>query len=114
MDTEDNGKIIEDKKIILKNTEEIDENINPKKQKIIKIRNIVLIILFNLIFPYVLYLISNISNDLFWQIRAVRRTSSIYIFSFVYELWIIYGLYFLFKSIFKKSFISNCIIAAIF
>lgn len=114
MDTEDNEKIIEDKKIILKNTEEIDENINPKKQKIIKIRNIVLIILFNLIFPYVLYLISNISNDLFWQIRAVRRTSSIYIFSFVYELWIIYGLYFLFKSIFKKSFISNCIIAAIF
>ncbi len=88
--------------------------VNLKNLKFKQVRNIICIILFNLIFPYILYLISNISNSLFFEIREARRTVSIYNFSFFYELIIIYGFYFLFKSIFKKSLKSNIAVSVLF
>ncbi len=74
-----------------------------------KLKNLLLIILFNLIFPYVIYLISNINNTYFLELKMFKIESS-FIASFMgilYECFIIYGLYLLIYSISKKSLSSN-------
>ena len=80
-----------------------------EQNKKIKIWKIILIILFNIIYPYIIYLISNLNNPVFFIIRKYRGFASI-----IYELVIVYGFYLLFKAIFKKSMRSNIAIAILF
>lgn len=89
-------------------------NITNKRKWLIRIKNILLFILFNIVFPYIIYLISNICDFGFWGLREIRRASAMHNFSFLYEAIIIYGFYFLFKAIFKKSLYSNIGIAILF
>lgn len=94
--------------------EQVDKNIVKKKKWLTLIKNILLFTLFNIVFPYIIYLVSNICNQEFWGLREIRRTTPIYNFSFIYELVIIYASYFLFRAIFKKSLFSNIAIAILF
>ena len=94
--------------------EQVDKNIVKKKKWLTLIKNILLFTLFNIVLPYIIYLVSNICNQEFWGLREIRRTTPIYNFSFIYELVIIYASYFLFRAIFKKSLFSNIAIAILF
>ena len=81
--------------------------------KLKKVRNVILIILFNIVYPYLLYLISNLTNGEYFVTRAIRSVTNVYNFFFLYEAAIIYGLYFLFKAIFRKSLRSNIALAVV-
>lgn len=98
------------------NTEEINEVTTEKsKETLKKAGKIFLVILFNIIFPYVIYLISNINNEKFFIFRELRESAGFYLsFAFLYELVIVYGFYFFFKAIFKKSLRANIAIAILF
>ena len=85
-----------------------------KSKKAGKIRNAILIILFNIIFPYLIFLISNINNEGFFLIREIRKKAIFMNFSYIYEIMIIYGFYFWFKAIFKKSLRANGAICILF
>ena len=75
--------------------------------------NIFFIVLFNIIFPYMIFLISNLNNQAFLFAKLSRLNESWYFIVFVYEFVIVYGIYLLFKAIFKKSFISNIALSII-
>ena len=87
-----------------------DEKKQKTKQKINQVRNIILIILFNIVFPYLIYLMANISNIQFLRERMLKT----HIFFFMYEIAIIYGWYYFFKAIFKKSLRANIALAILF
>lgn len=98
------------------NTEEINEVTTEKsKETLKKVGKIFLVILFNIIFPCVIYFISNINNENFFIFRELRERAGFYLsFAFLYELVIVYGFYFFFKAIFKKSLRANIAIAILF
>ena len=87
------------------------ENVNKRenRKKILKkICRVIWIILFNIIFPYLIYVISNINNPMFFLLRRLKIDAhEFFYFALLYELIIVYGFYFLFKAIFKKSLMSN-------
>lgn len=94
------------------------ENVNKRenRKKILKkICRVIWIILFNIIFPYLIYVISNINNPMFFLLRRLKIDAhEFFYFALLYELIIVYGFYFLFKAIFKKSLMSNIAIAVLF
>lgn len=94
------------------------ENVNKRenRKKILKkICRVIWIILFNIIFPYLIYVISNINNPMFFLLRRLKIDAhEFFYFALLYELIIVYGFYFLFKAIFKKSLRSNIAIAVLF
>lgn len=98
------------------NTEEINEVTTEKsKETLKKAGKIFLVILFNIIFPYIIYFLSNINNENFFVFREIRESAGFDLsFAFLYELVIVYGLYFFFKAIFKKSLRANIAIAILF
>ena len=104
-----------------KNSEEKEEKTKHTREKVVKsehtkikkIRNVILIVLFNIVYPYLLYLITNLTNGEYFVTRAVRSVTNIYNFFFIYEFAIVYGLYFLFKAIFRKSLRSNIALAIV-
>lgn len=101
------------------NTEDVNKAIIEKKKDtkdiLKKVGKAFLIILFNIIFPYIIYTISNINNEKFFLFREIKMEYGIFInFAFFYELVIVYGLYLLFKAIFKKSLRANIAIAVLF
>lgn len=85
----------------------ISEKMEKRKSILKKVRNISLIILFNIIFPYVIFLISNINNVPFLEAKKSQTT----LIHMVYELVVIYGFYSFFKAIFRKSLYSNIALA---
>lgn len=99
----------------VKNKEElkVDENLNKSKRNQ-KVKSIILMILFNIITPYILYLITNINNEYFFLIRELRRRAFYINFSLQYEIMLIYGFYFFFKAIFKKSIRANVAMSILF
>ena len=115
--------------IMKENEREKNGNKAKVKERNKKIRNILLIALFNLVFPFLIYFASNIINQEFLVIRDSRlemakfflsqidKVMLVYggiFLSFVYEFALIYGLYFLFKAIFKKSLRGNIALAVVF
>ena len=101
------------------NTEDVNEAITEKnkdtKEILKKVGKVFLIILFNIIFPYIIYTVSNINNENFFVFREIRQKAGFYLsFAFFYELVIIYGFYFFFKAILKKSLRANIAIAVLF
>lgn len=101
------------------NTEDVNEAIIEKnkntKEILKKVGKVFLIILFNIIFPYIIYTVSNINNENFFVFREIRQKAGFYLsFAFLYELVIVYGFYFFFKAIFKKSLRANIAIAVLF
>ena len=73
------------------NTEEINEVTTEKsKETLKKAGKIFLVILFNIIFPCVIYFISNINNENFFIFRELRERAGFYLsFAFLYELVIV-------------------------
>ena len=111
------------------NSTEEEVKIEKRKLLIKKARNIFFIILFNVVFPYIIYLASNLNNNGFYAIRESRIKINISLLffsseifriygglflSFIYEFTMIYGLYFFFKAIFRKSLKSNIALAIVF
>ena len=84
-----------------------------KRINVERIRNISLAIVFNIIFPYIIYLISNMNNFNFLHSKMIRTVYLWYFIVYVYEFVIIYGIYLLFKSIFKKSLPSNICLSVV-
>ena len=100
-------------------TNEIEETNIAKKQKtkekLKKAGKIFGGILFNIIFPYLIYLITNCNNEYFFLMKQIQiATLGIINSIIIYEIIIIYSFYFLFKAIFKKSLRSNIAIAVLF
>lgn len=58
------------------NTEDVNEAIIEKnkdtKEILKKVGKVFLIILFNIIFPYIIYTVSNINNENFFVFREIR------------------------------------------
>lgn len=127
---------LKDKKGTIKDTKEknelsVNDEIKPEKKKEIlkKVSNIFFIVLFNIVFPYIIYLASNLNNNEFYIMKNLReemaweflaRLSQVMkayggiFISFAYEFAMIYGLYFFFKAIFGKSLRSNIALAIVF
>ena len=84
-----------------------------KRINVKKVRNIFLTILFNIIFPYIIFLISNINNLDFLNAKMKITAYSWYFIVYIYEFVIIYGIYLLFKAIFRKSLPSNICLSII-
>ena len=127
---------LKDKKGTIKDTKEknelsVNDEIKPEKKKEIlkKVSNIFFIVLFNIVFPYIIYLASNLNNNEFYSMKNLReemaweflaRLSQVMkayggiFISFAYEFAMIYGLYFFFKAIFRKSLRSNIALAIVF
>ena len=127
---------LKDKKGTIKDTKEknelsVNDEIKPEKKKEIlkKVSNIFFIVLFNIVFPYIIYLASNLNNNEFYSMKNLReemaweflaRLSQVMkayggiFLSFIYEFAMIYGLYFFFKAIFGKSLRSNIALAIVF
>ena len=129
MGTDENKKgILEDSNIFNK---EIDNKTSNVKEttKNKKVKNIFFIILFNIVFPFIIYLASNLNNEgfyiimesrieinmslIFFSLETFRLYGGIFL-SFIYEFAMIYGLYFFFKAIFGKSLRSNIALAIVF
>src|SRR5699024_4846872 len=67
---------LKDKKGTIKDTKEknelsVNDEIKPEKKKEIlkKVSNIFFIVLFNIVFPYIIYLASNLNNNEFYSMK---------------------------------------------
>ncbi len=104
----------ENEEIVSNKIEENSKALIKKDKRTSKIKKVILIILFNIIFPYLIFLISNINNEVFFTIKGIRTKAIFMNFSYIYELMIIYGFYFWFKAILKKSLHANVAICILF